>query len=111
MKLKPGCEAFSKKVTPVLRARIAQSLANDFHMQQHEISKKLGVTQAAISFYLGKERGANTTIVKKFPEIDQTAKKMAKALKEGKGDRVLSDLMCELCRKIRKKRSFKALIG
>ena len=110
MNLKPGCEAFAKKVVPVLRARIAQSLANDHGMQQYEISKKLGVTQAAVSFYLGKERGANISIVKKFPEIDRTAKKMAKALKEGKGEAALTELMCELCRKIGKKRSFKAFL-
>jgi len=110
MNLKPGCESFAKKVIPVLRARIAYSLAEDHEMQQYEISKKLGVTQAAISFYLGKERGDNLSIIKKFPEIDVTAKKMAKALKAGKGDVVLSELMCDLCHKIRKKRSFKALL-
>lgn len=110
MKLKPGCEAFAKKVVPVLRARIAQSLANDHHMQQYDISKKLGVTQAAVSFYLGKERGADTSIIKKFPEIDRAAKKMAKALKDGKGEAAMTDLMCELCRKIRKKRAFKAFL-
>jgi len=110
MDLKPGCEAFAKKVVPVLRAKIAQSLATDFGMQQNEISKKLGVTQAAVSFYLGKERGSNSSLAKKFPDIDKTAKKMAKALKEGKGDKVMTDLMCELCRKIRRKRSFNALI-
>lgn len=108
MNLKPGCEAFTKKVVPVLRARIAQSLANDYGMQQNEISKKLGVTQAAVSFYLGKERGANLSLAKKFPDIDKTAKKMAKALKDGKGDKVMTDLMCELCRKVRKKRAFNA---
>lgn len=110
MDLKPGCEGFAKKVVPVLRAKIAQSLANDHGMQQYEISKKLGVTQAAVSFYLGKERGADASLTKKFPEIEKTAKKMAKALKDGKGDTTLTTLMCDLCRKISKKRSFKALL-
>lgn len=110
MNLKPGCEAFAKKVIPVLRARIAYSLAEDHKMQQYEISKKLGVTQAAVSFYLGKERGDNLPIVKKFPEIDVTAKKMAKALKSGKSDAELSEIMCDLCHKIKKKRTFKALM-
>lgn len=110
MKMKPGCEAIARKVVPVLRARVAQVLANDYHMQQYEISKKLGVTQAAISFYLGKERGSNVTMLKKFPEIDVSAKKMAKALKKGAKEDEVSDLLCELCRKMRRRRAFKELV-
>ena len=109
MNLKPGCEAFAKKIVPVLRAKIAQSLAKDYGMQQYEIAKKLGVTQAAVSFYLGKERGASVTMSKKFPDIEKTAKKMAKALEEGEGDAALNALLCELCKKIGHKRAFKAL--
>jgi predicted transcriptional regulator len=111
MDLKPGCEGFAKKIVPVLRARIAQSLANDYEMQQYEISKKLGVTQAAVSFYLGKERGANMAMIKKFPDIDKTAKKMAKALFDGKKDDALTELMCDLCHKLRKKRGFKSIVN
>jgi len=110
MDLKPGCEGFAKKIVPILRARIAQTLASDYEMQQHEISKKLGVTQAAVSFYLGKERGADVSITKKFPDIDKTAKKMAKVLYEGKSEEALTALMCDLCQKLRKKRGFKSLI-
>jgi predicted transcriptional regulator len=110
MKMKPGCEAIAKKVVPVLRARVAQVLANDYHMQQYEISKKLGVTQAAISFYLGKERGANVTLLKKFPEIDVSAKKIAKALRKGAKEDEISELLCELCRKMRRRRAFKELV-
>jgi predicted transcriptional regulator len=110
MDLKPGCEGFAKKIVPVLRAKIAQSLANDYELQQHDISKKLGVTQAAVSFYLGKERGANATMAKKFPEIDVAAKKMAKAIFNGKKEEELTEIMCELCHKLRKKRGFKTIV-
>jgi len=110
MKMKPGCEAIAKKVVPVLRARVAQVLANDYHMQQYEISKKLGVTQAAISFYLGKERGVNVTMLKKFPEIDVSAKKIAKSLRKGAKEDDISELLCELCRKMRRRRAFKDLV-
>jgi len=110
MKMKPGCEAIAKKVVPVLRARVAQVLANDYHMQQYEISKKLGVTQAAISFYLGKERGSNVNLLKKFPEMDVSAKKIAKALKKGAKEDDISELLCELCRKMRRRRAFKEMV-
>lgn len=110
MKMKPGCEAMAKKVVPVLRAKVAQSLANDHNLQQYEISKKLGVTQAAISFYLGKERGANVQMLRKFPEIDKTAKKIAKSMINGAKEDEITDLLCELCRKMRKKRAFKDFV-
>ena len=86
-------------------------MANDYHMQQYEISKKVGVTQAAVSFYLGKERGVNVAMLKKFPEIDVSAKKIAKALKRNAKEKEISDLLCELCRKMRRKRAFKDLVG
>ncbi len=110
MKMKPGCEAIAKKVVPVLRARVAQVMSNDFHMQQYEISRKLGVTQAAVSFYLGKERGANVPMLRKFPEIDVSAKKIAKALRKGAKEDDVSELLCELCRKMRRRRAFKQLV-
>jgi predicted transcriptional regulator len=110
MRMKPGCEAIAKKVVPVLRARVAQFLANDYHMQQYEISKKLGVTQAAISFYLGKERGSNVSLLKKFPEIDVSAKKIAKALRKDAKEDEVSELLCELCRKMKRRRAFKELV-
>ena len=109
MKLKPECEAISKNVIPVLRARVAQILANDYDMQQYEISKKLGVTQAAVSFYLAKARGADGSLLRKFPEIDQAAKKMAIVLRKGAKEDKLTDILCDLCKKIRKKKTFKVL--
>ena len=109
MNLKPDCETIAKHIAPVLRARVAQVLAKEYDMQQYEISKKLGVTQAAVSFYLAKARGSDVSLMRKFPEIDQTAKKMAKALKKGAKPQAMSDFLCELCKKIRKKRAFKAL--
>jgi len=110
MNMKPDCETIAKHVVPVLRAKVAQVLAKDFDMQQYEISKKLGVTQAAVSFYLAKERGEDASMVRKFPEINQSAKKMAKALVNGAKEDKISDILCELCTKIRKKKSFKSIL-
>lgn len=109
MRMKPECEKFAKIIVPVLRARVAQTLAKEYDMQQYEIAKKLGVTQAAVSFYLAKERGADASMVRKFPEISQSAKKMAKAMNEGRKDGALTDILCDLCRKVRKKKVFKAI--
>lgn len=109
MKMKPECEAIAKHIVPVLRARVAFVLSNDYEMQQYQISRRLGVTQAAVSFYLAKARGADASMLRKFPEIDRAAKKMAKAIFEKATEDRLSDILCELCGKLRKKKGFKSL--
>ncbi|MEM4263132.1 MAG: hypothetical protein QXY98_05295 [Thermoplasmata archaeon] len=110
MKMKPECEAIAKHIVPVLRARVARVLARDYEMQQYEISRKLGVTQAAVSFYLAHARGADLSMLRKFPEIDKAANKMAKAIVAKAGEDKMSDILCELCGKLRKKKGFKSLM-
>lgn len=109
MKMKPECEAIAKHIVPVLRARVAFVLSNDYEMQQYQISRRLGVTQAAVSFYLAKARGADASMLRRFPEIDMAAKKMAKAIVAKAKEEKLSDILCELCVKLRKKKGFKSL--
>lgn len=108
--MRAECEIVARKILPVLRARVAQHLSREHGMQQHEISKKLDVTQAAVSFYLSKSRGANISLLRKFPEIDATAKKMALILKRGGKREKVKDLLCDLCKKISKKKAFKSML-
>lgn len=50
-------EIESKTLIPALRAIIAKKLADDYSIREEEISKMLGVTQAAISNYIRGTRG------------------------------------------------------
>ena len=50
-------EIESKSLIPALRAILAKDLANKHHIREDEISKMLGVTQAAISNYIRGTRG------------------------------------------------------
>ena len=50
-------EIESKSLIPALRAILAKDLANKYHIREDEISKMLGVTQAAISNYIRGTRG------------------------------------------------------
>ena len=50
-------EIESKTLIPALRAIIAKKLAEDHQIREDEISKMLGVTQAAISNYIRGTRG------------------------------------------------------
>ncbi len=50
-------EIESKTLIPALRAILAKKLAEQHHIREDEISKMLGVTQAAISNYIRGTRG------------------------------------------------------
>ena len=50
-------EIESKTLIPALRAILAKDLANKHNIREDEISKMLGVTQAAISNYIRGTRG------------------------------------------------------
>ena len=50
-------EIESKSLIPALRAILAKDLANKYNIREDEISKMLGVTQAAISNYIRGARG------------------------------------------------------
>ena len=65
-------EIESKSLIPALRAILAKDLANKHHIREDEISKMLGVTQAAISNYIRGTRG-DPKLIEKLLEDKQVA--------------------------------------
>ena len=63
-------EIESKSLIPALRAILAKDLANKYHIREDEISKMLGVTQAAISNYIRGTRG-DPKLIEKLLEDKQ----------------------------------------
>ena len=61
-------EIESKTLIPALRAILAKKLAEDHNIREDEISKMLGVTQAAVSNYIRGTRGDPSLIAKLFAE-------------------------------------------
>jgi len=61
-------EIESKTLIPALRAILAKKLAEDHNVREEEISKMLGVTQAAISNYIRGTRGDPALIAKLLSE-------------------------------------------
>ena len=51
------CEYMMWNGLPVIRKEIAESMINNFGLNQKEAAKKLGVTPAAVCQYLSKKRG------------------------------------------------------
>lgn len=61
-------EIESKSLIPALRAILAKKLAEDHGVREDEISKMLGVTQAAVSNYIRGTRGDPSLIAKLLAE-------------------------------------------
>ena len=61
-------EIESKSLIPALRAIIAKKLADEHNVREDQISKMLGVTQAAISNYIRGTRGDPELIKKLLAE-------------------------------------------
>lgn len=65
-------EIESKTLIPALRAILAKKLAEEHHIREDEISKMLGVTQAAISNYIRGTRG-DPKLIQKLIEDEQVS--------------------------------------
>ena len=61
-------EIESKSLIPALRAILAKNLAKEHHIHEDQISKMLGVTQAAVSNYIRGTRGDPKLIEKLLAE-------------------------------------------
>lgn len=79
-------EIESKTLIPALRAILAKRLAEEHRIREDEISKMLGVTQAAISNYIRGTRGDPKLIQKLV--ADEQVSLMIKEL----SDRLASDM-------------------
>ncbi len=66
-------EIESKTLIPALRAILAKKLAEDHKIREDEISKMLGVTQAAVSNYIRGTRG-DPKLIQKLLEEEQVSK-------------------------------------
>jgi len=66
-------EIESTKLIPALRAIIAKKLSQEHKIREDEISKMLGVTQAAVSNYIRGTRG-DPQLIQKLLSEEQVAK-------------------------------------
>jgi len=66
-------EIESRTLIPALRAILAKKLAEDHKIREDEISKMLGVTQAAVSNYIRGTRG-DPQLIQKLLEEEQVSK-------------------------------------
>jgi predicted transcriptional regulator len=97
--MKQPCEHIVRNVLPAIRALIAKRLVVDSGLTQVEAARKLGITQAAVSFYLSSKRGKQV-----LSELSQTEKVhaavtevTAQLLAKECNSSVVLTRLCELC--------------
>ncbi len=76
-------ELVVRKILPTLRARLAQSLLEDYSLKQVEVAERLGITQAAVSHYHTHTRGADMAVLEMFPEIEDFVQDLARDIVDG----------------------------
>ncbi|MFB6296382.1 MAG: thiamine-phosphate synthase family protein [Halobacteriales archaeon] len=84
MSLRLPSEIITEEVLPTLRAMLARSLA-DRGLTQEEVAGHLGVTQAAVSTYLGGDARTEPRIAE-HPRAEETVERVAEGLASGRMD-------------------------
>ena len=80
---------------PVIRKEIAESMINNFGLNQKETAEKLGVTPAAVCQYLAKKRG-KVKIVDEL--ILEEIKKSAERIIKNEGPNIVVPETCRICK-------------
>lgn len=100
--MRAPCELVVKYFLPAMRANIAAELLG-MGWTQTEISKKLGLTQAAVSKYASGKLDRGIKDVAKIKEMRSAAKRIAKRIAEGGSSVEALSLLCETCVALRKR--------
>jgi hypothetical protein len=85
----------TREYIPAIRALIAKDLMEKYHYTQVAASKKLGLTQSAMSRYLTDQRGENFLLT---VEVSEMAEDIAKSIHENlMTPEGLQKKICQLC--------------
>lgn len=95
--MKPPCEIVVKKILPAIRSILVKDLSKRHKLSQTQIANYLGITQPAVSQYLGSARGAGKIKEKLketgiYPELKDLSDKIAE------GDTKKSKIIKKYCK-------------
>ncbi len=103
--MRPPCEPVVKLVLPAFRSLVAKELIEKYGFSQVAAAKKLGTTQAAISYYLCSKRGE-----KRMKELEamSSVRAITDQVAGGIATQSLSPFeamlkFCELCKALKNK--------
>ena len=100
--MKPFCEVIVADVLPALRAIVTGELSKTYGLTQVRISKKLGITQPAVSQYKRELRGHNVRVLTSNEKVMALVRKLTREIAlSDKDARHVHLALCVICRKIR----------
>ncbi len=103
--MRPPCEVVVRYVLPTFRSLVARELIERYSMSQQAAAKKLGTTQAAVSYYLDAKRGdKRMKQLESIPSLRLAASKVAKEVASENFSMIdAMTMFCELCLSLRGK--------
>lgn len=103
--MKPFCEVIVADILPAMRALIAKELTQAYGFNQTEVSKKLGITQPAISQYKRELRGYRVKLLQSNKNIMRSIRILSQQIASGKvKSSDAHEKFCEICLMIRKEK-------
>lgn len=101
--MRPPCELIVREIIPAFRTLVAKQLIKKHHFSQMEVAKRLGTTQATISYYLDSKRGKKgMEQLQSKPLVRVTASEVAQRIANNKFSLIDATLeFCKLCRALK----------
>ncbi len=86
------CETLARRLLPRMRAEMVYRLVSERGISQSEVSKRLGISRAAVSQYMSRKRGFTR---QDFPgELNLVIERWVSAVASGEG----TITICDVCR-------------
>lgn len=105
------CEFITKYVLPEVRALIVKKLRSKYNMTQEQIARTLGITQAAVSYYISAKRGYKLKKFRDLPEVNKLIDEVVEQITRNEFNvEAYADAICDMCQKIRERKLILPLI-
>jgi predicted transcriptional regulator len=83
---------------------MARNIVTNHGLNEKQTADLLGLSQSAVSRYIGRERGSNLVVIENTPEVLSLIDQMILSLiKEPDNRRQVLELFCQTCTTIREK--------
>jgi predicted transcriptional regulator len=98
------CEVGVKTVLPAVKAIMARSIVEKHGLNEKQTATLLGLSQSAVSRYIGRERGSNLLAIENTAEVTTLIDNMVTSLiKDPQNKSRILELFCQTCTTIREK--------
>ena len=100
MSLRTKCEIAANEVIPIIRAKVAMILKEEYDMSVYKIAKLIGTTPASVTNYLKRKCDTDWG-----DDVEESIRELAKLIANGGDEGEIQRRLCDLCRKIMERRN------